>query len=129
VNFVSHARERILEPAIAAFDHAVDDTVDQAQTNADRYSKSGKFADSITRTEPVQRGDRLTARIGSPLVSARAKEKGAFIQAKRGPYLVFNAGDGVRKVGSVRVPPRPVVGPAVKRFPQFMRDRLVERLR
>lgn len=130
MRFESHSRERIVLPAIAAFDQAVDDTLDQAQTNADRHSQTGKFATSLTRTDPREVADgRHEARVGSPLSSAKAKERGAFIQAKRGPYLVFNAGDGVRKVSAVRLAPRPVVGPAVRRFPEFMRIRLVEHFR
>lgn len=118
-----------------AFDAAVDDTVAVAQANAGRYSRTGRFAGSITRTEAREVGDRLEARIGSPLSSARAKEKGAYIAAKRdipkfGRYLAIPAGDGtLRKVEAVRLPPRPAVGPAVRRYPDLMAARARQVLR
>jgi hypothetical protein len=129
MRFESHAKERILDRVTGAFDAAVDDTTDNAQLEASKYSRTGKRERSITRTPPVEVGaDRLEARVGSPLVSARAKERGAFVQAKRGKYLVFAVPGGVVKVESVRLSPQPAVVPAGKRFPQFMARRLTEAL-
>lgn len=125
----SHAKERIFDPIDDAFERAVDDARDLAQRNASAHSRTGKFERSIERTETAREGDRLEARIGSPLVSAKAKEKGAFIQAKRGPYLVFRVPGGVRKVESVRLAPQPAVTPAGAQFPRLMAARAAEALR
>jgi hypothetical protein len=129
VKLESHVEERVMRPLAEAHDRAVDDTRDAAQRNASRYSRTGRFADSIERTPSVEtQPGRMAARVGSPLVSARAKEKGAFIAAKRGDYLVFDAGSGVRKVRDVRLPARPVVGPAVARWPETFAARAREAL-
>jgi hypothetical protein len=130
MRFQSFAQERVFDRIEGAFDAAVDDTVDEAQLLASRYSRTGKRERSITRTPPVEVGSgRIEARIGSPLVSAKAKEKGAYVQAKRGKYLVFRVPGGVVKVEAVRLAPQPAVAPAAARFPQFMAQRLAEALR
>ena len=120
----SHA-DRLLERIHGAFEAAVDDTLELAHALAGKHSRTGKFAASLERTATVETDGRLEARIGSPLRSARAKEKGAWIAPKNGPYLVFNAGDGVRKVATgVRLAPQPAVVPAGQRFRDIMRARL-----
>lgn len=125
MRFESTARERIERHVRGAFEAAADDVVTLAQATARKDSRTGRFAGSITRTDAVDvGGGRLEARVGSPLSSARAKERGAYIRAKRGPYLVFNAGDGVRKVEAVRLAPQPAVTPAGARFPRLMAARL-----
>lgn len=125
MRFESRAREVILPRIRTAHDAATDDALAVARSNASRNSRTGRFERSLTRTETVPVGrDRLESRIGSPLNSARPKEKGAYIQAKRGPYLVFPTRDGWRKVRSVRLPARPVVTPAGRKFPQLMAARL-----
>lgn len=129
MNFESHVDELVLEPMDRAFEDAVDDIVAAAQRFAARHSRTGTFERSITRSDTGRSADRLEARIGSPLVSAKAKEKGAFITAKRGKYLVFKVAGGVRKVESVRLAPQPAVTPAGQQFPRLMAARLVEALR
>lgn len=113
--------DQLLAHIRAAHEAAVDDTLDVARAIAGKHSRTGKFAASLERTGTAEIADRLVTRIGSPLRSARAKEKGAWIAPKNGPYLVFNAGDGVRKVaGGVRLKPQPVVVPAGQRFRDLM---------
>lgn len=125
MNLISYA-DRLHLAVANAFDAAVDDTLEEAVRNAERYSKSGKFADSLQRTDPVESTDRLEARIGSPLRSARAKERGAYIAAEKAKHLVFDAGQGVRKATAVRIPAQPAVTPAGRRFREFMTGRLRE---
>lgn len=110
----------------AAFEAAVLDTAEEAQRLARQHSRTGKFAASIEASEIVATSEGLEARIGSPLSSAKAKEKGAYITPKRGDYLVFDAGSGIRRVKSVRLRPAPVVTPAGRRFDLFMTRRLKE---
>lgn len=121
----SNAR-KLLALAEAAADLAVDDTLELARANARKNAATGTFADSITRTPLVAGGGRVTARIGSPLASARAKERGAFVTAKRGPVMRFRAqpsGDWVT-MEAFRIPAQPAVAPAGARFPQLMSARL-----
>lgn len=117
--------EKLLEGIAVAFADAVQDTLEEARRIASRSSRTGKFAASLEATDVALTSNGYEAAIGSPLASARAKEKGAFIQAKRAPYLVIPQPDGsVRKVKAVRLPPRPAVVPAGRRFPEFMTARL-----
>lgn len=111
-----------------AFEAAKTDTLVEARGVAAKRSRTGRFAGSLEVTATESTSEGLEARLGSPLVSARAKEKGAFISAKRGPYLVFRTSDGWRKVKSVRLAPQPVVTPAGRLFPTFMDNRLREEL-
>lgn len=99
-----------------AFELAVADARDDARAEASKHDRTGKFSASIVSSPPVDTGDGYEASIGSPLSSAKAKEKGAYITAKRGKYLVFDAGQGVRKVQAVRLRPQPAVTPAGRRF-------------
>lgn len=124
MNLESHA-DRLLDAIHRAHDEAVDDTLELAVEIAGRHSRSGKFADSLERTVSVDTGNGLEARIGSPLQSARAKEKGAWIAPKRAPYLTIRTRDGWRRIkDGVRLAPQPVVIPAGRRFGDFMRTRL-----
>lgn len=115
MKLVSHADE-VLGQVDRAFELAVEDARDEARDIASKHDKTGKFSGSIQRSDIVQTPDGLTASIGSALSSARAKEKGAFIEAKRSKHLVFDAGQGVRKVKSVRLRPQPAVTPAGRHF-------------
>ena len=108
-----------------AFGLAVKDTEDAAKENAGRSARTGKFRDSIKHTLGRE-GEIRTARVGSPLVSARVKEKGGYMQASS-DTLYLPAGDGsVRRPEAVRVRATPVVTPAAKRFPEFMSRRMRE---
>jgi hypothetical protein len=123
MRFESHA-EQVFEGIDAAFEAAVLDTRDEAERIARQHSRTGKFAGSIEASEVEQVGGRLEARIGSPLVSARAKEKGAFIQAKNKPTLIIKTKDGWRRPKQVRLVPHPAVTPAGRKFGEFMAERL-----
>lgn len=117
--------EVLVERSRAAYEDAVDDTLALAQELAGRHSRSGKFADSLERTETVEVDGRLETRIGSPLASARAKEKGAWIAPKNAPYLTIKTADGWRRIkDGVRLAPQPAVVPAGQRFRDIMRARL-----
>lgn len=122
----SRATEILTGRVRRAFDPAVDDTLDVARAIAAREAETGKFERSLERTPELDTGGMLTARIGSPLASARPHEAGAFIQAKDAPWLVFSAGGHVRKVKSVRIKPHPVVTPAGRQFGKLMTARLRE---
>jgi hypothetical protein len=109
----------------SAFDVAVDDTVEYARQIAPRAT--GRFAASITRTDAVDEGGALVAHIGSPLVSARAHELGAFIMAKRARFLQFQVGGHWVRVlppGGVRIRAHPTVLRAGPRFVEFMSRRM-----
>lgn len=119
--------ERLLGRTVVAFDRAVADTLDEARRVASRSSKTGRFERSLTSSAIEARGSAVSATIGSPLSSARVKERGGYIQAKRGPFLVIPHPDGsMRKVKAVRIPKRPVVTVAGPRFVDFMTGRLRE---
>lgn len=124
MNLTSSA-DRLYATIRSAHEAAVDDTLDVAREIAGGHSRTGKFAASLQRTATVETDDHLETRFGSPLRSARVKELGAWIAPKNGPYLVFNAGDGVRKVaGGVKIKAQPVVVPAGQRFRDLMLARL-----
>lgn len=120
----SHA-DQLLESIRTAYDAAVDDTLELARELAGRHSRSGKFAESLERTPTVETAGRLEARIGSPLASAKAKEKGAWIAPKRATYLTIKTVDGWRRIkDGVRLAPQPAVVPAGQRFRDLFRARL-----
>lgn len=100
-----------LEPALI---EAADEVVERAEIRAPK--KTGKYAGSIRRSgvEGIARG--LRVRVGSPVSSARVKELGGYMEAKRGPYLKIRTPDGWRTVKAVRVPAQPTVGPAAQEF-------------
>lgn len=126
MKFESYA-DRLLERPRVAFELAVDDVHQVAQEIAGQHSRTGRFARSIRRTTTVETNGRLEARVGSLLRSARAKEKGAWIAPKRGPYLTFRTADGWRKVSTgVRLAPQPAVTPAGQRFRELMHARLLQ---
>lgn len=115
----------LLERSRAAHEAAVDDTLELAREIAGKHSRSGKFAASLQRTATVETSRGLETRIGSPLQSARAKEKGAWIAPKRAPYLTIKTADGWRRIkDGVRLAPQPAVTPAGARFRDFMKARL-----
>jgi len=127
MRFESH-HEVLLDRTGPAFERAVDDTLTAARREV--RSRTGTFARSLRRSDIAQVEDRLETVIGSPLASARVKERGGYIRAKRGPYLVIPQRDGsFRKVEAVRVPPTPVLSVAGPTFPEHMAARLREGLR
>lgn len=124
----------LLEEVAAAFEAAKDDVVTEARRRAGKHSRTGRFRDSITDTETSVSDGELVARVGSPLVSAKVKETGGFIQSKRsaaegrlaghmrfrirgGPWVALEA---------FRIPAQPAVAPAGRFFPDFFRARLGE---
>lgn len=124
----SHA-DRLFDRIREAHDAAVDDTLQLAVEIAGKHSKSGKFAASLQRTATVEDTNPyhnvLETRIGSPLASAKAKEKGAWIVPKRAPYLTIKTADGWRRIkDGVRLAPQPAVTPAGRRFGELVRARL-----
>lgn len=122
----SHA-ELLVEEVAEAFILARNDVLEEARHNAAKYSKTGKFERSLEATDVEADADALTARVGSPLASAAAKERGAYVTPKRKPWLVFMGQEGhLVKVAAVRLPRRPAVVPAGRRFPEFMLERLRE---
>lgn len=120
--------EALLDEIGTAFGLAIGDVLEEAQRIAPE--RTGKYRRSL-RLAPVSvEGQRLVSAIGSPLASARPKEKGAYITARKAPWLAIPFGDGtIRKVKSVRLPASPVVGPAGARFPEFLTRRLREQQR
>lgn len=116
---------RILAKPAQAFARATVDTLVEAQRVAPHVT--GKYRASLQLSEATIQGDRMVVRLGSPLAGAKAKEQGAYIQAKRAPWLAIPHGDGtIRKVKAVRIPARPTVTRAGPKFPEFMTRRLRE---
>jgi hypothetical protein len=74
----SHA-EVLVGEAEQAFTEARDDVLEEARHNAAKYSRTGKFERSLEATDVVEEDGRLVARVGSPLSSAAAKERGAYV--------------------------------------------------
>lgn len=110
----------------AAFDDAVADVVAEAKHRS--RVVTGKRQRSIRSQRVSGRPHEMNAIVGSDLVSARAVEKGAYVQAKRHDTLFIPAGDGtVRRPRAVRIPAQPAVVPAGEKFPEFMAKRLRER--
>lgn len=121
----SRGAEALIDLVEAAFDLAVDDTLELARAHAAKHSRTGGFAASLTRTPTVRDGDRLEARIGSPLSSARVKETGAFIQSQTGGMMRFRLDTGAWvTLEAFRVPAQPAVAPAGGRFAAIMTARL-----
>jgi hypothetical protein len=117
----------LLHHALVAFELAAHDTLDEAKRIASANSRTGTFERSLDLSETRTDGVTVSANLGSPLRSATTKERGAYIQARRAPWLVIPVGDGtVRKVKAVRIPARPVVSKAGPRFVDFMTARLKE---
>jgi hypothetical protein len=119
---LDHAK--ILQRGPQAHERAVADVVKDAQARAP--VASGKFKRSI-RSEVIERNERVTASIvGSPLASARVKERGGFMEAKRADRLYIPLGADVRSPESVRVAAQPTVVPAGDKYPDYMARRLKE---
>jgi hypothetical protein len=109
-----------------AFPKAVDDLLTEARANAQRNERTGKFRGSLRTEILAKAGQRRTAIVGSPLVSARAKEKGAFIQPKQGDRLFIPQDGELRTPTQVRIRATPVVTPAGEKWPELMTRRLQE---
>lgn len=108
-----------------AFEAACDDVVEDAQDRAPK--RSGKFSKSIRKQRVPAPAGRLEAVIGSPLASARVKEMGAFIPAKRHDRLFIPFGDGsLRTPQAVRIGAQPTVAPAGRKFIEHMTRRARE---
>ena len=107
----SRARVVVADHQRRVLEVALDVAVDQARKNATK--RTGKWAGSIRRVPVVVRGHVMSSRVGSSLVSAVAHEKGAYIQAKAHPTLVFQVGGRWVRPKAVRLPARPVIRPAV----------------
>lgn len=124
---MTHDYRKLLSRTDAAFTKAAADTLEAAQEVAGRNARSGKFKDSL-RIEVVETsGLAITALLGSPLVSARVKEKGGYIEAKNAPRLMIPQDDGsYRSPAAVRIRATPVVTVAGPRFPEFMTRRMRE---
>lgn len=111
VRFESRARQVVTTHQRNALEVALDVAVDQARQNA--VKRTGKWAGSIRRLPVVVNGQVMSSQVGSSLVSAVAHEKGAYIQAKAYPTLVFNVGGRWVRPKAVRLQGRPVIRPAV----------------
>ena len=120
---MKHDYSKLLKRTEERFELAVQDVEDEAKRNADRNARTGKFSGSITHTIG-RSGDMLVARVGSPMVSARVKERGGFMQASASDTLYLPQAGEVRRPTSVRVRATPVVTPAGKKFPEFMSRRM-----
>lgn len=119
-------RGPLLDHVNDSFERAVEQTLDDARRAV--RSKTGTFARSLRRGDTEHSGDQLRTVIGSPLASARVKERGGFMQAKKAKWLAIPQQDGsIRKVKSVRVPASPVVSVAGPRFLEYMLDQLRQR--
>jgi hypothetical protein len=124
----------LLEEVISAFEAAKADVVADAQRRAGKTSRTGKFRDSITATETSIDDGALVARVGSPLVSARVKEVGGFIQGRRsqaggrfGGHMRFRLREGPWvALEAFHIPAQPTVAPAGRFFAEFFRARLGE---
>lgn len=113
----SVALQVIAERIEAGMDAALDEVVKDAKRRANRSARTGAWRDSMTRTDIEENGTVYTSHVGSPLVSAITHEKGAYIRAKRSPWLYIPQPDGtLRKVKAVRVPASPAITPAAKTF-------------
>ena len=116
----------LLEPIAEAHRAASEDALSEARREV--RSRTGAFARSLEVTEPRLEGDRWVSLLGSPLASAKTKETGAFVQAKRAEYLAIPQRDGsIRRVKSARIPATPVVTRAGPRFIEYMAERLRRR--
>jgi hypothetical protein len=117
---------KLFAPIEAAFDEAVADVVTEAQRRAPR--RTGKFADSIRSQRIPTPAGQFAALVGSPLISARVKEKGGYMAAKQHSTLFIPQSDGsVRRPQAVRVGAQPTVKPAGDQYKGFMTARLRQR--
>lgn len=102
---------RLLARTPAAFDEALAETVADAQQRAPK--RTGAFARSITSKKITAPANAEAAVVGSPLSSARVKEKGGYMQARKHDTLFIPQADGsVRRPVAVRVRAQPTVAPA-----------------
>jgi hypothetical protein len=109
-----------------AYDRAVADVREEAVRRAPKGA-TGKFADSFKALRLPSATNVFDSVVGSSMSSARVKEKGGYIQARKHDTLFIPAGDGsVRRPVAVRIRPQPTVVPAGAMFPKFMAARLRE---
>lgn len=131
-----HAAARnLMERARHVTDGAMDDalaTVERAaQANLTRYSHpagtpttsppgqppalvSGALRRSI-KTRRTKHGPNVYAGgVGPTIVYGPIQERGGTILPKRGPFLWWRTGDGMRRARSVTLPPRPFLRPAAR---------------
>lgn len=107
----------LLDRIEPAFEYAVDDTIAEARREV--RSRTGKFARSLRRGATERIGEHLWTRIGSPLASARVKEKGGYMTAKRARWLAIPQQDGsIRQVKAVRIRATPILSKAGPTFPR-----------
>lgn len=102
---------------------ATQDTLDGIRRRAPR--RSGKYAASI-RADIQRDAKGWKVVVGSPLRSTRIHEKGGIIRVRRAEYLVFNAGNGVRKVKEVRQRGKPHLEPGSREWPRNFAKRMRE---
>lgn len=107
----SRAHQVVTDHQQRALEVALDVAVDQARVNA--VKRTGKWSRSIRRLPVVVNGRVMSSQVGSSLISAVAHERGAYIQAKAHPTLVFNVGGRWVRPKAVRLQARPVIRPAV----------------
>lgn len=84
--------------------------------------KKGKLRDSVI----VKKTETLAVSVYSKMNWAKIHEFGGVISVKKAPFLVFNAGSGVRKVKMVHIPARPFMRPAVEAKQRAAIDKIAE---
>lgn len=74
---------------------------------------SGRLAGSIGGKVKGS-GKSIQGFISTNVIYAKIHEFGGIIKAVRAPFLVFKIGDRLIRTKSVRIPPRPYMGPALE---------------
>lgn len=111
-----------------AHEAAADDVVREARRRAPK--RTGKFAASIQHTPTRNIAGVYMSLVGSTMSSARVKEKGGYMQARKHSTLFIPQADGsVRRPRAVRVRAQPTIVPAGRMWPEFMTGRLREQSR
>ncbi len=117
----------LMVKVLGAFHLATSDALGEARRIAPHVT--GRYRDSLRLGAAATVGTRISVNLGSPLKSAKAKEKGAYIEARNADYLAIPMPDGtMRKVKAVRLPARPVVGKVAPKFEAMLTRRLREAL-
>lgn len=83
---------------------------------------TGQLRDSVA----VKKTGTLEASVYSKKSWAKIHEFGGVISVKKAPFLVFNAGSGVRKVKMVHIPARPFMRPAVEAKQEAAIEKIAE---
>lgn len=108
----SRAHQVLRTKTLQAMEDALEIATRVARQNATK--RTGKWAGSIRHTTAYLHGRTLVSgQVGSSLISAVAHERGAYIQAKAKPTLVFQVGGRWVRPKAVRLHARPVIRPAV----------------